>query len=480
MGKLWGNKLFLAGGSFVVLLALGVVLGLTIVRIQNQQATITQPKASGVAVTWPACATAGPGYKCEASGNCYVDGGPDNQNIVKCCAKLGAGGSIYECAWPARGWCTPTQCDASEKDPNAGCHTNKDGTQDCHTKGGHCGLYFYNSDSGCYNYGKCTVGKAVSPSITNGQINVSTTPTLNWTYSPYPDGGTPYASVYLWSCSARSDDCGVFAFATTTGQDLADLVGVTSFYKPTGKGQNFLAGEWQVNPNYYVKSLKPNTQYWWQVNPGVQGCGVAKDLVDTWTFTTGTGSTTPTEICWNNIDDNGDGNQDEGCTCPANPCPSGKVCTNGSCVVSGTTANECEVCGGGNTKSCNTGLKCSGTSSTVGVCIKNDGTTSCGSCTTDNDCLLKALVCVNDSCGDPSSSHLGCGTNSTCVRKSGAGSNTDSCTAVGGTCGTTTNEVNACWGNGGTSGKCYDCNGDGEVNILDFSCFRNKYSQNVQ
>ena len=77
-----------------------------------------------------------------------------------------------------------------------------------------------------------------------------------------------------------------------------DSVLVESFYRQTGKGGGFQAGEWD---GYYVKSLKPNTQYWWSVTPGIAGCGV-QIYADTWTFTTGAGGSTPTTYygCVNN------------------------------------------------------------------------------------------------------------------------------------------------------------------------------------
>ncbi len=36
-----------------------------------------------------------------------------------------------------------------------------------------------------------------------------------------------------------------------------------------------------------------------------------------------------------------------------------------------------------------------------------------------------------------------------------------------------------CQGNAGSSATCFDCNGDGVINILDFSCFAKFYNQNV-
>lgn len=44
----------------------------------------------------------------------------------------------------------------------------------------------------------------------------------------------------------------------------------------------------------------------------------------------------------------------------------------------------------------------------------------------------------------------------------------------------TPGEVDKCWGEaGGKGGRCYDCNGDGTVNILDFSCFSIHWLENL-
>ncbi|MBI4099710.1 hypothetical protein HY440_01760 [Candidatus Microgenomates bacterium] len=95
----------------------------------------------------------------------------------------------------------------------------------------------------------------------------------------------------------------------------------------------------------------------------------------------------------------------------------------------------------------------------------------------------------------PPQQFFGC-VNKTCAVVSGATANANGCTAVGGTCcasnsdcssdqtcagGTcsTTGEVGSCWGNEGSNGRCYDCNGDGAINILDFSCFAKTWLQNL-
>ena len=53
---------------------------------------------------------------------------------------------------------------------------------------------------------------------------------------------------------------------------------------------------------------------------------------------------------------------------------------------------------------------------------------------------------------------------------------------VSGVCTLIPNEANACWGNLGTganAGRCYDCNGDGVINILDFSCFAKRWREKI-
>lgn len=263
-------------GIIVGILALAGLVGvmvLTVQRAQQLQSTITRPKAAGTVGTWepwPECINSSQNtYKCSD-----IDSSPNAHqctltDVTKCCASLGAGGSIYNCTWPARGWCTPAQCDAATPDNSAPPGSKK----------GRCGLYYGNSPA-------CTAplptGKAVSPSPVNGEQNVSLKPTLTWSINDQGTNGA-YVNVYLWSCAAKTDDCMVFGSATQTKVSIK----VTSFYKDNGKGTNFQAGSWggNGNPNYYVGSLKPNTQYWWVVTPGVTG-GV-QTYGDTWAFTTG-------------------------------------------------------------------------------------------------------------------------------------------------------------------------------------------------
>lgn len=89
-----------------------------------------------------------------------------------------------------------------------------------------------------------------------------------------------------------------------------------------------------------------------------------------------------------------------------------------------------------------------------------------------------ALVCAQNGCVDPAATHLGC-QNGVCIRFRGAGNNTDSCTTLGSSCSGTTTEVDSCWGNEGKKLSCMDCNGDGVVNILDFTCFQKRYGEKI-
>lgn len=80
-------------------------------------------------------------------------------------------------------------------------------------------------------------------------------------------------------------------------------------------------------------------------------------------------------------------------------------------------------------------------------------------------------ACFSGSC---KAYHLGCTSSNVCSRIEGAGSNTQGCIAAGQVCG---GELGSCWGNEGTNGRCIDCNGDGTINILDFSCLACNWSE---
>lgn len=559
----WKKK-FVLGAGGVALVAALVVLGATVMRIQNLQTTTNFPKAVGTydnTKLFPACAPGG--------------------SEPSCCSNMAAGG-VDACGWPERGWCSNDHCeagkngggpntcsscadaeDADKCEPNqCPTHCRTDPGKTCSKNGGtfepgafmgctqanrgcNCGLYVNNPDY-CKQPPTCTTGKAVYPSPTVWQENVSTRTILRWMLNPFPSGGggNPYANIYLWSCQAKTDDCMVFAGSEAPYYDSAVM---GQFYRPSGKGGNFLAGEWETWG--FLKSLKPNTQYWWLVTPGVAGCGV-QIYADTWTFTTGAATATGTgsitaspnpcivpagqtgcdsTLTWSSsnasnvcivkladplvTEDNllGCGpsgtmdanfitfywpdtlvlyaNYDQGLT-PQQNKASGNLkelskvtvtgslaatthygCVNKTCaVVSGAAANAngCASAGGiccASAADCAAGQTCDVTK-TPNSCVN---TATCNSTTCPSGCCSGTL-CVAYSNQTASS----CGTGGVACSACTAG---QSCTS--GVC-TTTSEANSCWGNSGTDGKCYDCNGDGVINVLDFSCFRNSYGQTVQ
>lgn len=99
-------------------------------------------------------------------------------------------------------------------------------------------------------------------------------------------------------------------------------------------------------------------------------------------------------------------------------------------------------------------------------------------CTVDSDCPA-GQVCASQVCALPENTHLECSApNQTCGRYVGKGDNQDGCTTIGSTCSRGT-EAASCQGNKGENGRCYDCNGDGEINILDFSCFAKRWLERI-
>ena len=76
--------------------------------------------------------------------------------------------------------------------------------------------------------------------------------------------------------------------------------------------------------------------------------------------------------------------------------------------------------------------------------------------------------------------YSGCGSSGfVCAKVAGSGGNQNGCTAAGQSCSLGPSEVDTCWGNGGGNGRCYDCNADSVVNILDFACFAKRWLNRI-
>lgn len=343
-----------------LLIGSGVVVGLTVVRIQNQKPTVVQPKAAGV--SWPSCVQdQSKAYWC-TNDDCF-NSSDDSRNILKCCNQVGS--NPFACAWPARGWCKPPpeQCPASG--------------------GQRCALYFFNQGSACYGY---TAGGGGGASFTatypvGGATVDSLQPTFTWTANTT---GLSYNCL-----NVHTDQCQTPIPSLSGCPSTADRS-----WKEAGK-------------------LAPNTTYYWVIygQPGWPAPGSGCQ-----SFKTGAGGPT----C-----------QTGQTVCGTNCCNANQSCVNGSCL----TAQQFFGC---------VNKTCAVVSGAAG---NSNGCTSAG-----GTCCASGADCSSDQTCDS--------------------------TATPNTC-STTGEIGSCWGDEGANGRCYDCNGDGAINILDFSCFAKNWLQNV-
>ncbi|MBI3559069.1 hypothetical protein HY085_01620 [Candidatus Gottesmanbacteria bacterium] len=349
--------LMILGVAVTVVAAVVLVLGVQ--RIQDLRTVLQRPKAAGT-ITWPSCVQdQSKAYWC-TNDDCF-NSTNDKRNINKCCSQVK--NDPFACDWPARGWCKPPP----EQCPDSG--------------GQRCGLYFFNSDSGCYGYNSGGGGNG-NPCWTNQPIPKSWNESgLSWSWNK-TYATVSYANVYVWKDPNRTGNAD--AQAAAGGSDLSS-----------------------VKVSDFSPALAANTKYYVKVNPnGYSSPDPAKyqcmdDATKNWTFTTGAGTILE-------------------CTTDAQ-CADDKKCdlTTNKCVVP-VCSPAPGVCQTAQYKN----HACS-------LANKADGT----ACETNKVC--SAGVCVNS-------------------------------------------EVNACWDNKGVNGKCYDCNGDGTINILDFSCFQKHWLENVQ
>ncbi len=369
--------LVLVLGLFL-LIGSGVVVGLTVVRVQNEKSTLPRPKA-------------------------------DCQQPPGCCNRIASGGGFDSCGWSDRGWCTPSQCSGSDGLPRPNCAYNSTTGQAQGPANCNCGLL---NKTYCAAPPPPTGGNGASFTATypTGGVTVdSLMPTFTWTANTT---GLSYNCL-----NVHTDQCQTPISSLSRCPGLSDR-------------------SWTE-----TASLQPNTTYYWVIygQPGWPAPGSGCQ-----SFRTGAGTATTRLACVN------------------------KACA----VVSG---------GGNNTEGCQTaGTACTG-----------------GTCTNDSGCPT-GQVCKNGTCATPTQ-FFGC-VNKTCAVVSGATGNANGCTVAGGVCCSANSdcatdqacdstkspnvcgvsgEVSSCWGNEGGNGRCYDCNGDGAINILDFSCFAKKWLENI-
>lgn len=526
------DRLLFLAGSLGLLLGLITVLGLAVWRVQQPKPTVTQPKAAGIG--WPACAKTGQ-YAC-TDNDCFSSS-DESRNITKCCSKVK--NDPFACAWPARGWCKPPpeqcpdsggqrcglyylntpECTAPPPPPPATYYkaiSPIGGTAvssltptfnwEANTTGINYNNVYVSQNSSC-DYDPATGQWLDHVPLTSRQATFPNPLLPNTTYywNIYGDGP---AGIHGAGC--QSFKTPVAPECTGDSQCSADkkcennkCVAVTCTATPPACKKYVVA-----NHACELQNLADGTVC--QTTSGAAG-----------TCSAGVCNLPATHFeCVNKTCKKVDGAGDNknGCTSEGGTCCAG--------------ASDCS-----STQTCDA-------TKTPNSCVPKTCTrdSNCGICS--NEASGDCLVCVEGECLPANQIHLSCGTSSTCARKKGAGDNRDGCTTAGASCvpwtcqkdsdcaddkscsnnqcvtpvcspeptvcqealyknhacslrnkpdGTScgtdkicsvgacvSSEVNSCWGNEGANGRCYDCNGDSEINILDFSCFQKHWLENVQ
>ncbi len=155
-----------------------------------------------------------------------------------------------------------------------------------------------------------------------------------------------------------------------------------------------------------------------------------------------------------------------GCTKDSD-CPSGQGCVDNSCKPLNQTHLDCVS---------NACKRVSGAGDNLFGCeVVAESCSREITCTTDSDCTDGKVCTVDGRCKPVSETHFSC-VNNACKRLAGGTGNRHGCTALDQSC---TTVENSCWGGEGKDGSCFDCDGNGEINILDFSCFACNYQEKV-
>lgn len=469
------SRLFLIGGLFAFLVLLGV-LGLAVLRVQNLATLLPRPQAGG-----QACAPT------EGSKNC--------------CELIRQGKGYDQCKnFADRQWCSPQQCTGSRNTSLARCAIDRTTGEPSGPANCQCGAAWNAYCTGSGSSGGGTSGS--SSCMTNCMTNVK------------PGNGT-YCTAY---CAGNNGSNGSNSDCVTTCVNSAAHKGNYSYCNSTcGTSSN---GSCFDN---CFKNIKPgNGSY---CTNYCNGQGTNQSCFDS-CFNSGAhkgNGTYCTTFCANNgsagqlkryEDSDLSFSFVSSSTRVANGYPSWDKLTNSSpYVLSGGSARQCN---GLNNAGCYATLDLSSagvnfdsikigaptgsnrTSADVyvdGVKIGEDNTNAASYTTDFHNYLLwssPSIACGQHTIKIVPNQRTGDGQKAftldfmdvhTCTSPTSLCTNDSSCPSgqvcQSGSC-VAPAEASRCWGNtDGVGGKCYDCNGDHVINILDFSCFANRWQQNI-
>lgn len=483
-----------------VVIALGAVLFLTVLRVQNAKDTITRPQAAE-----PAECTAVPG----------------------CCNGMSSSG-FDGCSWPDRGWCKPNQCSAAKGQGTNNCANgnrcsiSKKGCSKSGPDGknipdpGRCGP----NDGDCEPVSgppDCQCGILANAYCGGGGGGGGGTNKCGAPDKDIACANNCVDNIRVGNCSYCKACCAAGNCSKTNSGGGSVTVKVKnsdgSNYNQSGTVRMLSTSVCSsCNANCADPVCSPNRDKSYSAGAGsVSWPDSTKGATYSFTFVGGAGGTCTANAggqCTITIGGSGGG----GCQTDSD-CTGNKVCVAGTCTKKGQTHFECvsnacqHIAGKGTDQAgcsavgascgsttcqdanCPTGQACFNNSCQAyhlgcgsgNVCSRLQGSgqatcnqlgESCGSDTTcdDSDCST-GQACFGGSC---KAYHFGCTSSNVCAKLEGAGANTSGCVAAGQVCG---GELGSCWGNGGVNGRCVDCNGDGIINILDFSCLACNWSE---
>ena len=421
----WGvskGRALTFGIGMVALVGSFVVLGATVLRVQNLRTTVERPKAAGIAFD------------------------PNCSKEPSSCSR--AATDPWSVPYGERTWCHPNHCPKSwnPNDPNGKPYCGLFYINNCMSKG-YCGdnseCPWYSPDCD-QNTHTCGVNQGGNPC---------------WNPQPIPQNGyyDPDTNAFKWRWDTQFSSTvnSVMAYAWTSPSRSGDAYAAAQV---TASGLN------SVKLTDFSPALVPNTTYYVLVNPNSYSSPAAdRQCMNTatqgWSFTTPAAAVT---------------------------CPTGQTACSGVCKNLRTDPANCGACG----TACSAGQNCvAGACTTVAThlsCVNSSCVSVTGAGNNTDGCTEVGGSCGSSSCTTTDVCKTAAVVNNVCTVTNKADSTACTTTAItdgtcqAGVCTTKANEANACWGNLGANGRCYDCNGDGVINVLDFSCFRVAFGKSAQ